>query len=137
MAIECPVHDETTILVADDDPSIREFLKTALGREGRRVVTASDGQEAVTVVSRRKVDVVLLDLRMPRLGGLEALERLLETDAELIVIVLTGYGALNTAREAMRLGAYDYVTKPFDPAFLEDVIADSLSLRQKIAVSVK
>jgi two-component system response regulator AtoC len=134
MVTECPVLQETTILAADDDPSVRTFLETALRAEGRRVLTVSDGQQAVATVSSQKVDVVLLDLMMPGLSGLEALERLLQADAALVVIVLTGYGAVNTAREAMRLGAYDYVTKPFDISFLEEVITDSLSLRQEIAL---
>jgi DNA-binding NtrC family response regulator len=119
-----------TILAVDDDASVLAFLEIALRAEGRRVLTASDGQQAVAAVSHQKVDVVLLDLIMPGLSGLGALERLLEEDPDLVVIVLTGYGAVNTAREAMRLGAYDYVTKPFDISFLEDVIADSISIRR-------
>ena len=134
MVTECPVLQGASILIADDDPSVREFLETVLRKEGCRVLTASDGQQAVAAASRQKVDVVLLDLRMPGVSGLEALQRLLEVDERVVVIVLTGYGALDTAREAMRLGAYDYVTKPFDPAFLEEVIADSLSLKQEIAL---
>lgn len=134
MVTECPVLQGASILIADDDPSVCKFLETALSKEGCRVLTASDGQQAVAAASRQKVDVVLLDLRMPRLSGLEALQRLLEVDERMVVIVLTGYGALDTAREAMRLGAYDYVTKPFDIAFLEEVIADSLSLEQEIAL---
>ena len=134
MVTECPALQEATILIADDDPSVRELLETVLRKDGCRVLTASDGQQAVAAASRQKVDVVLLDLRMPRLSGLEALQRLLEVDERVVVIVLTGYGALDTAREAMRLGAYDYVTKPFDITFLEEVIADSLSLKQEIAL---
>ena len=134
MVTECPVLQGASILIADDDPSVREFLETVLRKEGCRVLTASDGQQAVAAASRQKVDVVLLDLRMPGVSGLEALQRLLEVDERVVVIVLTGYGALDTAREAMRLGAYDYVTKPFDIDFLEEVIADSLSLKQEIAL---
>ena len=131
---EHSVPDATTILVVDDEPSVRNVLKMALRREGRRVVTASNGQQAVAKASRQKLDVVLLDLRMPRLCGIETLQRLLEVDPGLVVIVLTGYGSIETAREAMRLGAYDYLTKPFDVALLEEVVGDSLHQKQRSPV---
>ena len=122
-----------TILVVDDDESVRKFLKEALCGEERQILTASNGQQALTMASRQQVDVVLLDLKMHGLSGIETLQLLLKVDAGIVVIVLTGNGSIETAREAMRLGAYDYLTKPFDLTFLEEVIADSLRLKQKIA----
>ncbi len=134
---EQPVANAATILVVDDEPSVCEFLKNTLRSETRRLLIASSGQEALTRASRQQIDVVLLDLKMPGVGGIETLRRLLEIDAGLAVIVLTGYGSIDTAREAMRLGAYDYLTKPVDAALLEEVIADSLHLKQKIRVHTK
>ena len=134
---ERPVPEAATILVVDDEQSVRNFLKQALCREGRQIVITSNGHQALKMAARQQVDVVLLDLKMPRLSGIETLKRLLEVDAGLVVIVLTGHGSIETVREAMRLGAYDYLTKPFDMAFLEEVIADSLHLKQKIAADTE
>ncbi|MCK4375178.1 MAG: response regulator [Candidatus Brocadiae bacterium] len=131
---ERSVPEAMTILVVDDDPSLCKILKNALRKEGRRVITAPSGQQAVTRTSRQKVDVVLLDLKMPGLSGIETLQRLLELDPRLVVIVLTAYGSVESAREAMRLGAHDYLTKPLDLAFLEEVIADSLHQKQRSPV---
>lgn len=127
MMAERVVEDAASILVVDDCPSVREFLERVFLGKGGRVLTAANGQHALTIASREKPDVVLLDLKMPGLGGLEVLQRLLQMDTELIVIVMTGYGCIESARQAMRLGAYDYLTKPFDPDLLQEVVAESLS----------
>ena len=132
---EHPVPAATTILVVDDEQSVRHFLQKALRRAGRRVVTASDGQQALRIDTRHHVDVVLLDLKMPGLSGMETLQRLLKADAGLVVIVLTGYGCGESACEALRLGACGCLTKPFDLAPLEEMIADGLQRKQKTAVA--
>ena len=134
---EPDAQEPTTILVVDDDPSVRRFLKSALRKKGHRVVAAATGQEAVPMVFHQQVDIVLIDVKMPGLSGTQTLRHLLEVDPSLAVIMLTGYGSIATAREAMRLGAYDYLTKPFDPAYLEEAIADSLHLKQKSVVVTK
>ena len=124
----------TTILVVEDDPSLCRCLESALRKEDRRVITALNGQQAVKQTLREKVDVVLLDFKTPGLSGIGTLRHLLELDPGLAVIVFTAYGSVESAREAMRFGAYDYLTKPLDLSLLEDVVADSIHLKHKSPV---
>lgn len=135
--IKSPAPDATTILVVDDQPSARKSLKTALRRNDRRVVTASNERRALVLAARQKVDVVLLNLKTPGMSGIEALERLLDVDPGLVTIVITAYGSIETAREAMRLGAYEYLTEPLEMDLVEQVIDDTLHLKQRIAVDIE
>jgi len=100
------------ILVADDEPGIREFIADALGPEGHTVVQAANGEEAVTRLAEQAFDLVLTDLRMPRLDGLGLLRRVRAEQPETEVIVLTAHASVASAVEAMRLGAFDYLQKP-------------------------
>jgi len=102
------------ILVVDDEESIRFTLKRALEREGYAVVLTRDGEEGVKVAQEPSIELVLLDVRLPVLDGLAALARIKAARQELPVIMMTAYGTLSTAVEAMKRGAYDYITKPFD-----------------------
>ncbi len=108
-----------TVLVADDDRTIRRNLARLLGAEGYRALEAADGAEALERIRSGAVDAVLLDLKMPKLDGLDVLGELGPLLAELPVIVVTAFGGSAAAIEAMRRGAYDYVTKPFD---LDDIL---------------
>jgi len=107
-------HSSVTILVADDDPTIRGNLATLLSSEGYRVVEAADGRQAAERWADRAVSLVLLDLKMPGAGGLELLGEFQDRLEETPAIVITAYGGSQAAIEAMKLGAYDYITKPFD-----------------------
>ena len=102
------------IVVADDDRSIRFGLSCFLEAEGYRVVEAQDGAEALSAIAREKPVAVLLDLKMPNVDGLAVLAELGSSLADLPVIVVTAYGGSAAAIKAMRQGAYDYLTKPFD-----------------------
>ncbi|MFQ5840347.1 MAG: sigma-54-dependent transcriptional regulator [Candidatus Methylomirabilales bacterium] len=102
------------IFVVDDDESVRWTLKKALEREDYRVLTLSHGAAAVTEAERHRPDLLLLDVKMPGLGGLETLSLLRDRVPGVMVIVMTAFGTLQTAVEAMKRGAYDYITKPFD-----------------------
>ena len=101
------------ILIADDESTIRETLSDVLSEAGYKVVTAEDGQQAVEVLTNTHVDVALVDIRMPKLDGLEVLARTREMTPDVQVIVITAFGTIENAVEAIRLGASDYVTKPF------------------------
>ena len=103
-----------TVLVAEDDQAIRFSLACFLTAEGYRVIEAGDGDEALGLIGRDRPDAVLLDLKMPAKDGLAVLAALGPALAELPVIVITAYGGSAAAIEAMRRGAYDYLTKPFD-----------------------
>jgi DNA-binding NtrC family response regulator len=122
-----PDQPPATVLVVDDEPVIRDFLTLLLEREGHEVVAVADGQVALDVLHARTVDVVLLDLHLPKVSGMSVLSALpsLHTDAKFVV--LTGHGSVETAVEAMKLGAYDYVLKPFDEAELLHIVDRGLS----------
>ena len=102
------------ILVVDDDQGHRAMLRATLRAEGYEVVEAGDGQEALDQVADRAVDLVLLDLRMPRMDGETALAKLRERNPALPILIMTAYGSVDTAVNALKAGAYDYLTKPLD-----------------------
>lgn len=102
------------IVVADDEESVRWTLKKALERAGYSVLTVADGQAAVETAERVHADLVLMDIKMPTVDGLKALSQLRDRHPDTIVIVMTAFGTLQAAVEAMKRGAYDYITKPFD-----------------------
>jgi len=104
----------TTILIVDDDPAHRTMLVTLLRGWGYAVVEADDGSTAVEEVRQRSFDLVLMDNRMLRLSGLEALGRIKSINAAIPVIIMTAYSTIELAVEAIRKGAYDYLTKPLD-----------------------
>lgn len=106
--------ENACVLVVDDEELIRWSLREHLGAEGYRVIEAEDGLQALEVLSKTSPDIIIMDLRMPRMGGLELLRRLRESDQDVPVIVITAFGAVETAMEATRLGARAYVHKPFD-----------------------
>lgn len=116
----------TRILVVDDEKEIMDHLAKVLRERGYEVVVRASGQAAIESVKMKAPDLVLLDLKMPGLDGIETLRRLRRIAPGITVIILTGFGTLATAREAMRLGATDYITKPFNLAFLLTVIRDAI-----------
>jgi two-component system nitrogen regulation response regulator GlnG len=108
----------TKILVVDDEAEIRSLLAAVLQSKGYEVATAEDGAAALQAVPRERPAVILLDLSMPRMNGMDALPELKRLDPELPVIICTAHADLATAVRAMKLGAYDYLTKPFDVELL-------------------
>jgi two-component system response regulator AtoC len=103
------------VLVADDEENLRLVLRTLLRRHGYEVETAATGEEALALVDSFGPDVVLTDVRMPKMGGLDLLQTLRAKGNEATVIVMSAYGNMDLAIEAMKAGAYDYVQKPFKP----------------------
>lgn len=114
------------VVVIDDEESIREGCRQALEMEGYRALLADDGRAGLSMVERAHPRVVLLDLRMPGLSGVEVLERLPGIDPRIVPIVITGYGSIDTAVESMKSGAFDFITKPFDMDKLIDVVQRAL-----------
>ena len=110
------------ILIADDEVTIRQGLQEALQQPGHVTDTASDGNEALDQLNRRSYDVVVLDLRMPGPGGMEILDEIHETHPQTQTIILTAHGNVLTAVEAMKRGAFDFVTKPVDLTHLRLVV---------------
>ncbi len=114
------------ILIVDDDKNLRYSFSTLMRKEGYEVEEASDGPPAIRMVEEAHYDAIIMDIRMPRMSGLEAISLIHERHPRLPVIIATAYGTTETAIEAMRLGAYDYVLKPFDINELKLVIASAV-----------
>ncbi|RKY05551.1 sigma-54-dependent Fis family transcriptional regulator [Candidatus Poribacteria bacterium] len=110
------------VLVVDDDPSVRYSLKRLFTSRGFEVELARSAEEALSKIKRSSPDAVIMDIRMPGMDGLEALRRIKEIDPKLPVIVATAYGTTDTAIEAVKRGAYDYILKPFDIPTLQDLV---------------
>lgn len=106
--------DSQTVLLADDDENLRRVLEFQLGEAGYNVISAADGLAALAMFEQNEVDCVITDLRMPKFSGLELLEKIKATNGETPVIVTTAFGEVETAVSAMKLGAFDYVNKPFN-----------------------
>jgi DNA-binding NtrC family response regulator len=114
------------ILVVDDDKDLRFNLSSILKDEGYDVLAVEDGREALKAVQRNCPNLALLDIRLPRMNGMEILEKLKRIDKDLIIIMLTAYAEVKDAVKAMKLGAFDYVTKPFDNEELILIIKKAL-----------
>ena len=118
------------ILVVDDKDSMRNMLVETLMDEGHRVDAAEDGKKALDLVRNKSYDLVLTDLKMPNVNGMEVLSGIKDLDSESAVIVMTAYGTIEDAVEAMKKGAYDFITKPFDTEHLCFLINRALENRR-------
>jgi NADPH-dependent 2,4-dienoyl-CoA reductase/sulfur reductase-like enzyme/CheY-like chemotaxis protein len=118
---------DRNLLVVDDEVDMLRGLRKSFAREGYNVDVAEDGREAVAKIERNGYDIVISDLKLPRLDGIGVLERAKSIKPQLIFIIITGYGTIETAVKALKLGAYDYVTKPFDLEQLNAVVREAAS----------
>ena len=118
------------ILVVDDDSGMRDTLEAVLTADGYKVTTASNGKEAIDTLGGSKFDITLLDLKMPDCKGTELLPKIKELDPDNIVIMMTAYGTIKTAVEAVKLGAYDFITKPFELEEVRMIIQKALDMKQ-------
>jgi signal transduction histidine kinase len=116
------------VLVVDDEMGVRESLRAILQPE-HEVVTASSGEQALEVVRGQRVDVMTLDLKMPGIGGIGVLERAKQIDPDLEVLIITGYGSLDTAVQGLRLRAFDYLAKPFDSIHVRRLVSRAIAHR--------
>jgi DNA-binding NtrC family response regulator len=119
-----------TLLVVDDEPGARQSLEVIL-EDDYRVVTAANGQEALETFQKEPVDVVLLDVNMPDMDGLEVLRKIKEQDEEMDVIMVSALNLARKAVDAIRLGAYDYITKPYEPEDILSAVSRAVS-KQKL-----
>ncbi|HVZ37525.1 MAG TPA: response regulator, partial [Polyangiaceae bacterium] len=122
------------VLVVDDEPAIRRVLADFLRMEGFEVETACDGEYALTCLSEEQYDVVISDLKMPKLGGLELLSEIARLNPDALTIVMTGFGTVDSAIHAMKAGAYDYILKPFKVDVVLATIVQGLARRRKEAL---
>jgi len=122
--------DKNRVLVVDDEPGMRDFLEIMLRKDGYEVDTASDGAEAIDRIEQKMFDLAVVDIQMPVMNGIDVLQKINEKSPETTVIMITAYASHETAIEAMKLGAYDYITKPFKIDEIKLVIKKSLERKR-------
>jgi two-component system response regulator AtoC len=117
------------ILIVDDELNMRLVLEAMLKKDGYEVATAGDGAEALQIIGEDDIAVVVTDLKMPKMDGMELLERVMENYPSMPVIIITAHGTVSTAVDALKKGAFDYITKPFEQDDLKNVIAKAVKTR--------
>ncbi len=125
------------VLVVDDEKVIREILSEFLTMEGYVVRSVEDGEDALTELRLRPYDMVISDLKMPKVGGLQLLEKISEEKLNVLTVIMTGFGTVETAIEAMKKGAYDYILKPFKVEEVVHVVQRGLERQQLQAENVR
>src|SRR5512137_1594018 len=125
----------TRILVADDEESMRWVLSKALKRKGFSVDLAIDGRQALSMIQENSYDLAILDIKMPGISGLDLLDKVRELKNDLLVVIMTAEASMKNAVEAMKRGAYDYITKPFDLDVI-DAIIEKVSRAREVAGQV-
>jgi DNA-binding NtrC family response regulator len=123
-------HKSLRILFADDERSLQEFMRSELPRLGHEVVVCPDGKAAVKTLEKNTFDAAILDLRMPGLTGIEVLEQLKQVSPDTEVVIMTGHASVETAIDAVRLGAFDYITKPCKLAQIETILRKIVEKRE-------
>jgi two-component system response regulator PilR (NtrC family) len=118
------------ILIVDDERSMRDVLGIMLKRAGYMVTEAADGEEAIAQINKEIFDLVITDLKMPKVGGLEVLKAVKEVSPETVVLLITAFASTESAVEAMKRGAYDYLTKPFQIDEVQLIIRNALERRR-------
>ena len=113
---------QPTILVVDDERGMCELLKDTLVKEGYEVHVSDNPLQAIEIVKEMHIDIAMLDLVMPEMDGIDVLKKIKEIQPDIVVIIMTAYGTIDTAVEAMKLGAYDYITKPFKMSKIKTII---------------
>lgn len=134
------------LLIVDDELHVRESLSRWFIEDGYEVETAGDAKEALSILSKKPCDVVVTDIKMPGMDGVELLKRVLDVAPSVAVVLITAYASVQTAVEALKEGAYDYITKPFDPEHLSRVVEkacaqkklsdENLILKERIAQAI-
>ncbi len=122
--------DRANILVIDDNEAMRDSCRQALSRDGNRVEAAEDGLKGLAMLKKESFDLVILDLKMPGLSGMDVLKEIKIDDPESTVIVITGYATIESAVEAMKRGACDFISKPFTPDGLRMIVKRALEKRK-------
>jgi excisionase family DNA binding protein len=120
LGAEMKLSHDKTVLVVDDEDVIRDFFSRAL--TGYKVLTASSGEEALSIIKKDKPDLVLLDIKMPGIDGIETLRKIKEIDRSIVVIMLSAFATLENNITAARLGAYTSIAKPFDLEEMKSII---------------
>lgn len=129
--------DRPRVLVVDDEKFIRDIIADFLGMEGYIVRTAEDGTSAVTELERARYDMVISDLKMPKMGGLDLLKEVARVHPDTLTVIMTGFGTVETAIDAMKRGAYDYILKPFKVEEIVHIVQRGLEKRRLAAENLR
>jgi DNA-binding NtrC family response regulator len=121
---------QTHVLVVEDDPAVRDLLHETLIEEGYTVAAASDGRQGLQVAKTMPVQILVTDLQLPDIDGISLIDQLVRMDARIIPIVVTGFGTIERAVRAMKSGAFDFLTKPFDPDTVTVVVRKASEVYQ-------
>jgi len=122
--------ERAKILVIDDQESMRDSCQQTLSRKGYEVDTANNGAQGLVLLEEKSYDLVILDLKMPGFNGLEVLKKIKEDNPEIVVVVITGYATIESAVEAMKYGAFDFIPKPFTPESFRLIVKRALNTRE-------
>ncbi|AKU96913.1 Response regulator of zinc sigma-54-dependent two-component system [Labilithrix luteola] len=122
--------EKKQVLIVDDEPNLRKILAAQLSRDGYDVLLAEDGEQGLAVLREHHIDLVVTDLKMPKVDGMTLLREALREAPELPIIMITAHGTVDTAVEALKLGAFDYLTKPFDKDEVRQIVSKALKTRQ-------
>lgn len=123
--------DKANLLVVDDEQGMCNLLKKIIEAEGYKVTEATSGEDAISVVKKGNIDLVVMDVIMPGIGGMGALRKIKKINEDIPVIMITGYASVKIASESMKSGAIDYISKPFDNKYLISLIKEALELIKK------
>jgi two-component system response regulator AtoC len=121
--------EKKQVLIVDDEPNLRKILAAQLSRDGYDVLTAEDGEQGLAALREHHIDLVVTDLKMPKIDGMQLLREALREDPDLPIVMITAHGTVDTAVEALKLGAFDYLTKPFDKDEVRQIVGKALKTR--------
>jgi len=121
--------EKKQVLIVDDEPNLRKILAAQLSRDGYDVLLAEDGEQGLALLREHHIDLVVTDLKMPKVDGMTLLREALAEQPELPIVMITAHGTVDTAVEALKLGAFDYLTKPFDKEEVRQIVGKALKTR--------
>jgi nitrogen regulation protein NR(I) len=121
--------EKKQVLIVDDEPNLRKILAAQLSRDGYEIMLAEDGEQGLAMLREHHIDLVVTDLKMPKVDGMALLREALRESPDLPIVMITAHGTVDTAVEALKLGAFDYLTKPFDKDEVRQVVAKALRTR--------
>src|SRR5687767_2103235 len=122
--------EKKQVLIVDDEPNLRKILAAQLSRDGYDVLLAEDGEQGLALLKEHHIDLVITDLKMPKVDGMTLLREAITEQPELPIVMITAHGTVDTAVEALKLGAFDYLTKPFDKDEVRQIVAKALKTRE-------
>src|SRR5687767_3693345 len=122
--------EKKQVLIVDDEPNLRKILAAQLSRDGYDVLLAEDGEQGLALLKEHHIDLVITDLKMPKVDGMTLLREAIKEQPELPIVMITAHGTVDTAVEALKLGAFDYLTKPFDKDEVRQIVAKALKTRE-------